>query len=456
VHPACHLDDGILDSDGSPWPVTGGWHDAGDFRKWLTFIQNHLEALATIREQLNPRDIPTAGGPYGDPILDEIAWGNHFFHGMITPKGRVFEDVAGGAAPPGSGFTYEKHWWFENLPGCFGDATDNRWTDNKPGTGDERKVRTAYNPLTQFTFAHTQSRVSNVLPARHGKQCLRLAEKAWAYGRKQGHDGRTLFVTAQLRAALELLAAGSKAAAWEEAAELARELMNRQETRPGGLSGYFLEAGGTDAFRSSGHSADPALALLRLWDLRGMTPRGMQTAIRNAGEAVRRFVEDYLLADAESNPFGLTPYGIYLKPPSPKRQMFRPAGKERWVRTFMHPFNSMGISHGTGSVLMSHAHLLARAGFLFGKKTWRSAAERLLHWHLGHNTVNRSLFMGIGYRQPTGYSFRVSQIPEAMINGFMGRPDDSPYVEESMAIEWNTLEYWSVPFYQTAMAVCFL
>ena len=50
IHEACHLDDGILDVDGSPLDVTGGWHDAGDFRKWLAFTQYHIEALLTIRE----------------------------------------------------------------------------------------------------------------------------------------------------------------------------------------------------------------------------------------------------------------------------------------------------------------------------------------------------------------------------------------------------------------------
>ena len=110
----------------------------------------------------------------------------------------------------------------------------------------------------------------------------------------------------------------------------------------------------------------------------------------------------------------------------------------------------------TGGVLMSHAHLLARAGALLGEPTWQRAAERLLQWQLGHNPPNRSLFTGIGYRQPIGYSFRLTQLPEAAMVGFIGRPDDTPYIEESTAIEWNTLEYWSVPYIHAASAACFL
>lgn len=51
MHPVCHLDDGALDTDGSHWPTVGGWHVAGDFRKWLCFTQGNLKALALIHER---------------------------------------------------------------------------------------------------------------------------------------------------------------------------------------------------------------------------------------------------------------------------------------------------------------------------------------------------------------------------------------------------------------------
>ncbi len=209
-----------------------------------------------------------------------------------------------------------------------------------------------------------------------------------------------------------------------------------------------------EAYRSIAFSADPAFALLRLWELR--TLLSDSAIAEKASQAVRDYIEGYLLADAASNPFSLTPYGVYLQRPFPERQTFRDIGSGRCVRTFIHPFNAQGIVHGTSSVLMSHAHLLARASVLFNEPVWRAAAERLLHWCLGHNTLNRSLITGIGYRQPIGYSFRIPQLPEAMLVGFIGRPDDSPYLEESTAIEWNTLEYWSVPYIHAAMAACWL
>jgi hypothetical protein len=452
IHDDCHLDDGILDTDGSPLAVTGGWHDAGDFRKWLAFTLHHVEALVTIREKLG--DHLEHGGIDPDSLVDEIGWGNFFFHRMISPDGQVYEDVAGGNSPAASGLTYEKDWWFENHPGCYGDASDNRWTDNVAQSGDERKIRTTYNPVVQWAFVQVQARASRVLGAAQARQCLSLAQRAAAFGLAHPHDKRTLFLAAELRGALELAAAGDTSIDLFSLSTLAQQLLMRQVSASQGLSGYFAENENSDAFRSIAFAADPPLALLRLWELRTLLPDSSVAA--RSREAVIAYIEDYLLSDAPSNPFSLTPYGVYFTPTQRDRQLFRDAGAGRGVRTFMHPFNSHGIVHGSSSVLMSHAHLLARASIILEQPSWGEAAERLLHWCLGHNVLNRSLFSGIGYRQPVGYSYRIPQIPEAMMVGFIGRPDDSPYLEESTAIEWNTLEYWSVPFIHAAQAACWL
>lgn len=457
IHEECHLDDGILDSDGSPLPAAGGWHDAGDFRKWLAFTLYHVEALLTLRENLG-EDLQR-GGVSPDSLLEEVSWGITYFHRMINSHGQVYEDVAGGSAPAGTTFSYESDWWFENHPGCFADASDNRWTDNLPRSGDERKVRSTYNPLVQWAFVHVQARASRHLPSSQAEQCLLLARQAAAFAQKRGHDNRTLFVAAELRGNLELLAAGVNTnEVLDSVTSAASELLQRQvkhtANAASGLAGYFLEANASDAFRSIAFSADPALALLRLWELRSMLP---DAAIASeAKEAVIAYAENYLLVDCESNPFSLTPYGVYLNPMHRDRQLFRDAGNGRGVRTFIHPLNSQGIVHGTSSVLMAHAHLLARAAAVFERTEWRGPAERLLHWCLGHNVLNRSLISGIGYRQPIAYSYRIPQLPEGMVVGFIGRPDDSPYLEESTAIEWNTLEYWSVPYLHAAQAACWL
>jgi hypothetical protein len=452
VHAACHLDDGILDIDGSPHDATGGWHDAGDFRKWLAFTLPHIEALLSIREHCE--DL-RRGGDASDALLEELRWGNRFFHRMIAASGQVYEDVAGGRAPAGRRLSYENDWWFENHPGCFGDASDNRWTDNIAGSGDERTVRTTYNPLVQWSFVQMQARAALHLPANEARECAAMAKRAADYGTRRGHDGRTLFLAAELRARLEMRILPEAADDAGPLLSVAQRLLDRHVLHRDGLAGFFLEEEtAKDAFRSIAFAAEPVFALLRLWELRSTFDS--DAFAEQARTAVIAYVERYLLADSSSNPFSLTPYGVYPNPPHPERQLFRNAGAGYGVRTFMHPFNAQGIVHGTSSVLMTHAHLLARGAALLDRPDWRLAAERLLHWCLGHNTCNRSLLTGIGYRQPVGYSFRIPQLPEAMFVGFIGRPDDTPYLEESTAIEWNTLEYWSVPYQQAAQAAVWL
>lgn len=441
VHPECHADDGVLDVSGERWNATGGWHNAGDFRKWLSLTQPNLEALVLCSERGNPG--------FRAQALEEIRWGNKLFHRMISEKGQVFEDVAGGSAPPGSGFEYPRDWWFENHPGCYGDASDNRWTDNLPGTGDERLVRTTYNPLVQYLFVQTQMRSANVLPTEEAGVCQRLALRGWEYGQKQGHDGSTLFVAQELLAGLELRSQVRS----QRLIELTETLLQRQETGDNEVSGFFYERDQTDAFRSIAFSDLPVLALLRLIEIE---PPGLESLATNARKAIRRYCEEYLLADSLSNAFALTPYGVYLNPPDPERQTFRDAGAGRGIRTFMHPFNRQGIVHGTSGVLASHAFVLAKAGALLDQRPWGKLAEQQLQWALGHNPSNRSLFTGIGYRQPIGYGFRISQIPEATMTGFIGWPDDRPYLEESFAIEWNTLEYWDIPYAYTIQACSWL
>ena len=445
VHPACHLDDGVLETDGSHWPAVGGWHDAGDFRKWLSLTQGNLEALVSLAERGHPG--------FRAKVLEEIAWGNILFHRMITDQGQVYEDVGGGAAPAGSNFNYEDHWWFENHPGCYGSASDNRWTDNRLHSGDERVVRTTYNPQIQFAFVQLQMQCARVLPGAPGALCLGLAERAWKYGRKRGHDGRTLFLAQELLAGLELLKAASPLISIADIRVLADELLSRQELSAGGIRGFFYEKNRADAFRSISYAGHPAWALLTLIEI---NPQELQDHVARAREAVTCYCDGYMAGDAISNPFALTPYGVFVNAEQSERQTYRDAGNGRGIRSFMPPFNRQGIAHGTSSVVASHAAVLAKAAALMGRTDWRTLAEKQIQWTVGHNTLNRSLYNGIGYRQPVAYGFRVTQIPEGTITGFIGYPDDTPYLEESFAIEWNTLEHWDVPYAWAINAICWL
>ena len=436
-----NADDGVLDTDGTYVPAAGGWNDAGDFRKWISQTSSHIEALSLIAQHADPA--------YREDALDEIRWGNKFFQAMITPEGRVYEDI--GSGPLRGGKNYQDDWWCENHAGCLGSGEGK--SDNIKENGDERKIRTTYNPVCQFLFIRNQVFASRVLNTADALKCQHLAELGWKYGRKVQHDGRTLFVAEELLAACELFASGLAHIDGAMIEALADELMSRQETGDYRLSGYFYEKGKADGYRSIVWNAEPAMALLRVCEL---DIPGMSDLTKRSAEGVRRYIENYILKDAASNPFFVTPYGVFVKPLHSDEVTFRDAGAGNFVRTFINPLNSQEMVHGTDAVLMHHAYLLARAALLWKKNIYRDESEKLIQWATGHNTTGLCLFTSVGFRHPVIASFVNYRIPDATVNGFVGRLDDTPYMEASNAVEWNTQEVWGVPFYHAIGAVTYL
>ncbi len=318
IRPLENADDGVLDTDGTYVPAAGGWNDAGDFRKWISQTSSHIEALSLIAQH--------AGPAYKNAATDEIAWGNKFFQAMITPEGRVYEDIGSGALRGGK--NYQDDWWCENHAGCLGSGEG--MSDNIKENGDERKIRTTYNPVCQFLFIRNQVIASRVLDAADAMKCEHLAELGWKYSQIECHDGRTLFVAEELLAACELFASGLGHVSADAVERLAGELMTRQETGDVRLNGYFYEKGKTDGYRSIVWNAEPAMALLRVTELN--IPSKAELTKRT-GAAVKRYIENYILRDAASNPFSVTPYGVFVKPAHSDEVTFRDAGGGNFVRT---------------------------------------------------------------------------------------------------------------------------
>jgi len=441
IRPLENADDGVLDTDGSYIPAAGGWNDAGDFRKWISQTSSHIEALSLIIQHADPA--------YKKAAQDEIKWGNKFFQSMITPEGQVYEDIGSGELRGGK--NYQDDWWCENHAGCLGSGEGK--SDNIKENGDERKIRTTYNAVCQFLFIRNQVFASRVLDAADAMKCEHLAELGWKYSQKVKHDGRTLFVAEELLAACELYASGLAKINGDLIKSLTDELLSRQETGDYPLSGYFYEKDKTDGYRSIVWNAEPAMALLRVCEL---DIPGMADLTKRTTVAVQRYIENYILKDAASNPFNVTPYGVFVKPAHSDEVTFRDAGGGNSVRTFINPLNKEEMVHGTDAVLMHHAYLLSRAALLWKKDIYREESEKLIQWATGHNTTGLCLFTGIGFRHPVIASYVNYRIPDATVDGFIGRLDDTPYMEASNAVEWNTQEVWGVPFYHAIGAVTYL
>jgi hypothetical protein len=127
--------------------AVGGWHDAGDLRKWMDVTMlNGIALLNLLRNFAEPRP----GDPTHEQILEEVRFGNRYFLKMQDTDGKVWADTAGGVN---------------------GDNSDNHWTDNIVGTSDDRYIST-----TKRSRNHSISRDRQVKCVVAGAKVLAVGE----------------------------------------------------------------------------------------------------------------------------------------------------------------------------------------------------------------------------------------------------------------------------------------
>ena len=108
----CHLDDGLRSDTGEAVDAAGGWHDAGDLRKWMATTPSPIFGFFELKNRLGLARNNWREKPYEDDFLAEAAWGLRWMLKMQDPRtGMFFEDVGGGGdSRRGPGMT----WWYEN------------------------------------------------------------------------------------------------------------------------------------------------------------------------------------------------------------------------------------------------------------------------------------------------------------------------------------------------------
>jgi endoglucanase len=101
-HDACHTADAYLDFVGGGHerrPSTGGWHDAGDYNKYVVnsgvTIGVMLRAWEDFQDRIEPvaLDLPEAGGPLPE-FLAEIKWQLDWLLTMQAEDGSVYHKVS--------------------------------------------------------------------------------------------------------------------------------------------------------------------------------------------------------------------------------------------------------------------------------------------------------------------------------------------------------------------------
>jgi endoglucanase len=101
-HDACHLGDAYLDFVGDGHerrPTTGGWHDAGDYNKYVVnsgvTVGVMLRAWEDFQDRIEPvaLELPEAGGPLPE-YLAEIKWQLDWLLTMQADDGSVYHKVS--------------------------------------------------------------------------------------------------------------------------------------------------------------------------------------------------------------------------------------------------------------------------------------------------------------------------------------------------------------------------
>jgi len=427
VHPACHLDDARRRDNGQHVDQVGGWHDAGDLRKWMDVTMlNGIALLNLVRNIPEPR----SGDPTHEQILEEVRHGNQYFLKMQDADGKVWHDTAGGVN---------------------GDNSDNHWTDNVVGTADDRYINTTKPSEVGALFAALQALVAQCYGQSdppYARRCLDAGARAW---KAFGKPGSTLEVACWTMAACELFRATRQSEYRDHALLLGRDLLARQNTSFMGdqrlVRGFWMD--GTAPYVNVVFTALPPLGLLELWDT---FPEANDRA--RFKDAVQLHADEYLLPMAQRNAYRIIPLGLFRGTPTP--EAYRPLAGNLTYRYFM-PVRKQFWWQGVNSHLLGNALLLARFGKASGEKgtPYVDLAYRQLEWVMGANPFGACMMTGQGLRNPYPHSRFVGLIPGGIMNGIAGNADDEPVLDTQNELNWRTCEYWSphVAFYIWTNAV---
>lgn len=440
VHPACHLDDARRRDNGRHVDVVGGWHDAGDLRKWMDVTM--LNAIALLNLMRNTPE-PAAEDVSHEQILEEVRFGNRYFLKMQDADGKVWADTAGGVN---------------------GDNSDNHWTDNIVGTADDRYINVEKRSDVAAVFAALQGLAAQSYARsdpEYAKQCLNAGVRAWnAFGAPE----TTLELAWWAMAACELFRATRDPLYSRHGALIGRDLVARQNqsfiAEQNEVRGFWMDGG--EPYVNVVYTALPPLALLELYQTFPEAPDRNQWL-----DAVKLHLDEYLFPMSERNAYRTIPLGVFPGKPSqrpgveqnytePTEENYRPIDGLLLYRYFM-PTRKQFWWLGTTSHLEGNALLLARCAQLVPEraKPCVDLAYRQLEWVMGANPFGACLMTGEGMRNPFPHSRFVGLIPGGIMNGIAGNAADEPILDTGYELDWRTCEYWSphVAFYIWANSV---
>jgi hypothetical protein len=435
----CHLDDGVRLDNGKHQDVIGGWHDAGDLRKWVDATVFGMIGLGKTYELEDEKN------KNKDAILDELMWGNQYFLKMQEPYGYVMSFIGGGLR--------------EN-------ADNNRWTDSeigpeggvlgfaKPnagkssanlyifGSNDDRVIQTdPVGMVGQFNFITSEAimvRITKAKNVNYSQKCLQAAIKCFDWCIKSNKGPNAGIIGASIQASIEMYKTTRqdiyKDFAVEQASQLKKLQANNQDGNVGGF--FFTSSSDQEPYKQISNGC---VEFISLCDLIQTFPSHKDAP--SWKEMITNYANQYLLFISQKNSFGIIPYGLFSKQD--------PGGNRKvgnyWYRYFMQPELSWWV--GINANLASAGVGLIKASSILNDPKLKALGQKQLDWIIGVNPFNSSTIISVGYNQPrrfiNGNEFfpPVPLLPGAVMNGLGGDKDDRPNL--ILENNYNQSEYWT-------------
>jgi hypothetical protein len=419
VHPICHLDDARRRDNGVHVDLGGGgWHDAGDLRKWMSATMLNAIGLLWLSRNLGSGwDLAVSGLA---PLHEEVRWGNRYCLKMQDQDGLVFADVAGGVN---------------------GDNSDNHWTDNRVGTPDDRYLNVSKPDDVQAMFVVLQAMMAEAflkIDAPYANTCLDAALRCWRG--VTSRSGSVLMTAWWVLASLELWAASGGEDYRVAATQLGSELLDFQNATFSGnqrkIRGFWYSSrDDRTPFCNALFSALPGIALVQLVRQLPDSPNAPRWR-----DALQLHLDEYVLPLTTRSSYEIVPYGVFYNSPTP--ETYRPLAGELTYRYFM-PTRKEYWWLGINSHLECYAVFLASAAQILGRRDYRDLAYRQLEWVMGANPFSSCLMTGEGMRNPYPHSRYIGLIPGGIMNGIAGNANDKPILDLNNQMDWRTAEYWS-------------
>jgi hypothetical protein len=415
AHPACFYDDAIREDTKQQIDISGGWFDASDLRGYMSM------AMTSIMRMLL---LPGTSFATRTDLKNEQDWGAELYpklwckdNGLLYTVFCLFPDKK----------TLKKM----TKRNFF--KVNNYWTDNKPGTADDRTVHTPWKGKLCHSDVYS-FHVGTVAAGAHysalnktmkSQSVLKHAERHFQRLTDEQFLKKTNAINGlvarnitgnlalKLEAAVSLWRATQNAEYLKIARKLARNIIKRQrkdifETRSGALSGFFMNWSGNVFSQSLAHEM-PAAALAALLNYDKELSDELYFDILNS---LKIYAEHFIkIRNQLCLPFNL-PFDRLLLNNNSSRGIV--IGENKKLNTTLKAVWSNRFMSGFIGVQSYECQYLA--GILNDLRL-EDIATGLLRWQLGENPFNVNMMADFGsdFKRDI-FSTALGYIPGMMAN----------------------------------------